>query len=82
LYDPAWRISVDGRVVPARSADFVAIAIPVAEGSQEIRMDYRPTSRRLYWPACLMLESVLLALIIGIFRSPGKTKPNRSGVSR
>ena len=82
LYDPAWRISVDGRMVPARSADFVAIAIPVAEGSQEIRMDYRPTSRRLYWPACLMLESVLLALIIGIFRSPGKTKPNRSGVSR
>jgi hypothetical protein len=41
----------------------VGMAVPIAEGSHDIRMEYRPFARGLYWPAAVWLELVLLAMI-------------------
>jgi hypothetical protein len=62
LHDPAWRATVDGRPVETERANVVRSAVPVDAGRHEVAMEYRPLSRRLYWPASAALELFLLGL--------------------
>jgi hypothetical protein len=62
LHDPAWRATVDGRPVGTERANVVRSAVPIDAGRHEVAMEYRPLSRRLYWPASAALELFLLGL--------------------
>jgi hypothetical protein len=64
LYDPLWHITIDGRPVQPVQANFVGMALPINGGQHQIRMDYRPLARGIYWSACLLLEITLLAFVI------------------
>jgi hypothetical protein len=78
LYDPLWRITVDDQRVDPVSANFVGMAFPIAEGAHRIHMEYRPLARRLYWPACLAVEAMLLVLGVLSFACRGQV----AGVGR
>jgi hypothetical protein len=62
LYDPLWKLTLDGKPVTPIRANFVGMAIAVPEGAHQLRMDYRPFARSLYWPASILLEVLLIVL--------------------
>ena len=62
LYDPLWKLTLDGKPVLPIRANFVDMAIPLPQGKHQLRMDYRPFARNLYWPAGLLLELLLIVL--------------------
>jgi hypothetical protein len=63
LYDPAWRVSVDGRDVRPSQANRIDMAIPIAKGEHDVRWEYRPLSRRLYWPVAILLEAIVAVFL-------------------
>jgi hypothetical protein len=63
LNDPLWKLTLDGKPIQPIRANFVGMAIPLPQGNHQLHMDYWPLARRLYWPAALLLE----ALLIGLF---------------
>jgi hypothetical protein len=85
LHDPAWRFTVDGRPVHAARADYLGTAVPVRAGRHRLRASFQPVSRRLFWPACWILEASLLVLVIGACRAGRRTvrvagRPEVTGV--
>ena len=64
LYDPLWRLTVDGQPVRIVRANITGMAVRLPAGKHFIRMEYQPLARRLYWPASLLLEGALLMLIV------------------
>ncbi len=62
LYDPAWKVTVDGQPVPLLRANFLRSAIPVSAGQHQIRLEYWPFTRRIYWFAAAALELILIFL--------------------
>ena len=62
-FDPAWRITVDGRPVVIRRAEHMLMAVPVEAGARALEMDYRPRSRAIYWPAAALLIGTTTALL-------------------
>lgn len=63
LPDPSWHISVDGRETPFTKANFVGMGVPVHAGHHDVAMAYWPLARKLYWPASILLEATLIALV-------------------
>ena len=59
LYDPAWRVTMDGRALRPLQANRIDMAIPIPKGDHDVRWEYRPVSRSLYWPAAILLEAVV-----------------------
>ncbi len=75
LYDPAWQWTLDGKPVQPTRAFFMHSALPLEPGEHVIHMEYWPPIRRLYWPACAVLELVLLSLVILALRRGAKAQP-------
>lgn len=67
LYDPRWIVTIDEVPVQATRANYIGMAIPVPEGRHDIRMDYQPLARRLYWPAGFSLEGSIVILLLVAF---------------
>lgn len=61
---PHWRFRIDGTSAEAVKANYIETAVPLARGSHTVEWDYWPLSRRLYWPAAVLLEAVLAAFLI------------------
>lgn len=76
LADPAWRVTLDGQPVQALRANFVGMAVPVTSGAHEIRLEYWPFARRVYWPAGVLLE-VTLVVLAALAMRPGAGRPLR-----
>jgi hypothetical protein len=76
IYFPGWHASVDGKKVPVERANYTFRAIPVAAGSHQIRMWYRPA----WWVAglCISLASIFLLTVIWI-RQPATADIADSG---
>ncbi len=68
-HDPCWQVLVDGRRVETAQANFAGTALRVERGRHHLYLEYRPLARRLYAPACLLLEGVLVGLIVLAGRS-------------
>jgi hypothetical protein len=76
IYDPLWKLTLDGQPVQPVRANFVGMAIPLPQGQHQLRMDYRPIARSLYWPAGLVLEAQLIALFtIALLRDARASLP-------
>ena len=78
IFDPAWRIEVDGRPVEPRRAEHMLMAIPVDAGTRTVQMEYRPRARRLYWPASALLLATCAGLLVAARRA---ALPNRQRTS-
>jgi hypothetical protein len=63
LPDPLWKLRLDGQPMKFATSRSVDMTIALPQGKHELQMDYEPIARRLYWPAALMLQ----ALLIGMF---------------
>lgn len=75
LYDPIWKLTVDGKPAQAVQANFIGMATSMKAGQHTVQMDYRPLARSLYWPASFLLEIVLLILLFIAIRS-GTVSPD------
>ena len=64
LYDPLWHLTIDNQLVQDVQADTIGMAIQVPQGKHIVRMDYQPLARHLYWPACFLLEGLLITLVV------------------
>jgi hypothetical protein len=62
LYDPLWRATVDGQRATLLRANVFCTAVPICQGRHVLKLSYWPLSRRLFWPACWLLEGTLLVL--------------------
>jgi Bacterial membrane protein YfhO len=69
FYDPLWRVKINGHTVPVRRANMVRMAVPVPPGKHLVKLSYRPLGRRLFWPACWLLEGTLLVVGAAAFLS-------------
>lgn len=75
IYDPLWKITLDGNEIEPQSALHGAmIMIPISSGVHEITMEYWPLARYLYWPAAILLEISLIILVLGIVFQGKKEK--------
>jgi hypothetical protein len=74
LYDPQWKVTVDGVVVAPLRANFAGMAVRVARGRHVLHLDYWPRARHMYWWSCLFLEATVVILGTQAFR---KTSANR-----
>ncbi len=80
LHDSYWRVTVDGRRVEVLPANVACMAVAVPAGSHLLNLDYRPPSRRLYWPACWLLEGVLAVLgLVALAARGARVAAVRSG---
>ncbi len=75
LYDPLWKVTVDGQAVQPTRANFTGMGLHLTQGRHTIRLDYQPLARRLYWPASFLLEATLLLLLIIAWRTRRKRHP-------
>ncbi|NJL94858.1 MAG: hypothetical protein HC915_14645 [Anaerolineae bacterium] len=69
LHDPNWQLRVNDAERPFWRANQVNIALPLAPGTYQIRLDYQPAARTLYWLAVAALQATLLLyLLLGLLR--------------
>lgn len=62
-WGPAWTATVNGQPSPIMRAFVAMRAVPIARGTSEIEIDYRPP---WFWPlAMISFFSVLLSIAIG-----------------
>jgi hypothetical protein len=73
--DPLWRVTVDGQRAHPVRAELLGMALPVRAGPHVLQMDYRPLARRLYWPACFLLEGAVALLLVGALRARPRGAP-------
>jgi hypothetical protein len=72
LYDPGWRVEVDGAPVGAARANYLSMAFPLAAGRHRIEAQYRPAARGLYWWAAAALEFAVAGFAaFALRRKPG-----------
>jgi hypothetical protein len=64
LYDPRWKVRIDGRSVNPSRANMMCMALPVAAGPHCVELEYRPRARRYFWPACWLTELALAGLLL------------------
>ena len=69
LFDPAWRIDIDGHPARPRRAEHMLMAVPVDAGAHRLEMEYRPRARRMYWPASTLLLATCAGLLIAAQRA-------------
>jgi hypothetical protein len=67
--DPGWRVTVDGHRVDQVKANDASMAVPVSAGAHHVVLSFEPLSRRLYWPAAIMLQLAVVTLLVGAVRS-------------
>jgi hypothetical protein len=79
-HDPRWRVYLDGTRAHWVPAEFVGMAVRVGAGRHVLRLDYRPLARRLYWPACFLLEGALVLLLTAALRARRSAGACRSGL--
>ncbi len=79
IYDSLWVITIDGHEVEGEQANLIRTAIPIEAGQHKVRLEYRPLTRKLYWPASFLLEFTLVAIFIGLIlaRKPKKLPRRR-----
>ena len=83
LYEPSWRYTVDGDPVPVYRANYLATALRVSAGPHEIRAEYRPKARAIYWWAAAALEiGVSLLLCVAWLASRGRASFTVPGTPR
>jgi hypothetical protein len=79
VYDRNWVVTVDGRPVRPARTNIAGMGLPLRRGTHSLEMVYRPRARRLYWPACWLLEGTLLALLgaaLFSWRRPMRPRPD------
>jgi hypothetical protein len=85
LFDPAWRVVVDGTAVAPWRAEHMLMAVPVSAAARTLEMDYRPRARALYWPTAALVVATAAGLAAASARSArsaaGK-RPARGGGAR
>lgn len=69
VYDPRWRLTIDGQWVHAVQANWAGMAVPLASGQHRVHMDYRPRARALYPAACVLLEATLATFFVLALRT-------------
>ncbi len=77
IYDPLWVITIDGEEVHGERANLLQTAIPIEVGQHEVRLEYRPLTRKLYWPASALLELTIAAIFVGLVLSGKPQKLSR-----
>lgn len=68
IYYPGWKATVDGETVPVIPANYALMAIPLSEGSHDVRFFYDPGSFKL--GAAISLVSVFVLVILTFRREP------------
>jgi hypothetical protein len=74
LPDPAWHVTLDDRPVHTARANVVSQSVSVPAGTHRLHFSYQPLSRKLFWPACWMLEATLVGLAVVAVRSPARRR--------
>jgi hypothetical protein len=69
LFDPRWRMRVDGLAVNPSRANWMCMAFEASAGKHHVELEYRPRARRYFWPACWLTEAALLGLMIMVWRN-------------
>jgi len=67
IYYPGWKAYIDGRAVPVMRADFALSAIPMAQGSHEVRFSFEPLSFRI---GAILSALALLAVAALLLQIP------------
>lgn len=75
LHDPSWRLTVDGLPVQGTKANYIGTALPLTAGKHQVRGEYRPLPRRMYWWAAAALEIVVTVLLVLGWRMRGAPRP-------
>lgn len=76
IYDPAWKVTIDGNPVSVVPANAVNMAISIASGPHTIRLEFSPLSRQVYWVAVTLTE-LMIVVLLGLW---WRTKSNRSSL--
>jgi hypothetical protein len=79
LYDPRWKVKVDGKPVNPSRANMMCLAVPVAAGSHRVDLEYRPRARRWFWPACWLTEAMLAGLLLLAWKNLTPRPPSLRG---
>jgi len=82
LYDPAWRVTVDGTRLEPLQANRMSMAIPISKGDHDVRWEYRPASRRLYWPVAILLEAAVAVFLLSAAFIAGTRVPEAAPEAR
>lgn len=69
-YYPGWHATVDGQSVALVRANYAFMALPLAEGSHEVVLQYRPSS--LLWGACI--SGLTIGALAGIIAYQARYK--------
>ena len=64
MHYPGWKATVDGRDVPLLRADYALVAVALAPGVHEVRIEYDPASFRI--GAWISLAGVVVAISLCI----------------
>lgn len=62
IWDPGWSATVDGAPVAPLRANYIFMAIPIAEGQHTVELRYTPP---LLWPGVGITLCTALALLLG-----------------
>lgn len=73
LYDPSWRVSVDGRPVESYKTNGALLGVSLDGGAHDVRIEYAPSSIRLG-----LAITVLAACLIGLVAVRARTRPDAS----
>jgi hypothetical protein len=68
MFYPGWRATVDGRSTPVVRADVALLAVPVAAGAQEVKLELHAPAVSLGLAISIMTALVLAAWVIGRLR--------------
>lgn len=68
LPDSLWKLTLDGQLVKPTVVRTIDMSLPVSAGEHELHMSYQPLARKLYWPAALLLQATLIAMLYLAFR--------------
>jgi hypothetical protein len=78
IYYPGWRAYADGREVPVLKADFALVAIPLAAGTQVVRLVFDPGSFKI--GLIVTLLSLLFVAILLVYHVRKTPRTGRSDV--
>jgi Bacterial membrane protein YfhO len=79
LYDPRWKVKVDGKPVNPSRANMMCMTIPASAGKHRVDLEYRPRARRWFWPACWLTETTLAGLMILAMKNLTPRPPSLEG---